>query len=56
MGMGMLTLFLAFSFYSVVAGWTLAYGWKSAAGVYQGFDPAQIAHGRLPGGRARSRL
>ncbi len=41
--LGMLTLFLAFSFYSVVAGWTLAYTWKSAAGVYQGFDPARIA-------------
>ncbi len=41
--LGMLTLFLAFSFYSVVAGWTLAYAWKSAAGVYSGFDAEQVA-------------
>jgi neurotransmitter:Na+ symporter, NSS family len=38
--MGILTGFLILSFYSVIAGWTMAYSVRSAAGVFVGIDRA----------------
>ena len=35
-GMGVLAGILILSYYSVIAGWTLAYTWKSAAGTFSG--------------------
>ena len=41
--MGMLIGFLILSFYSVIAGWTLAYIIRTASGVFVGADPAVVA-------------
>ena len=41
--MGMLTGFLILSFYSVIAGWTLAYIIRTASGAFVGADPAVVA-------------
>lgn len=38
--MGILSGFLILSFYSVIGGWTLAYVFRSAAGVFTGIDAA----------------
>ncbi len=40
--LGMATGFLILSFYSVVAGWTLAYVFRTASGVFATQDPQQI--------------
>ncbi|MFT5132040.1 MAG: NSS family neurotransmitter:Na+ symporter [Gammaproteobacteria bacterium] len=40
---GMLTGFLILSFYSVIAGWTLAYVVRTASGVFVGAEPALVA-------------
>jgi neurotransmitter:Na+ symporter, NSS family len=37
-GVGVLAGILILSYYSVIAGWTLAYTWKSAAGTFAGAD------------------
>jgi neurotransmitter:Na+ symporter, NSS family len=37
-GMGVVAGILILSYYSVIAGWTLAYTWKSAAGTFAGAD------------------
>ncbi|TLP43169.1 MULTISPECIES: sodium-dependent transporter [Cohaesibacter] len=39
---GIVTAFVIFSFYSVVAGWTIAYVLKSATGAFNGMDAAAI--------------
>jgi len=43
--MGILAGFLILSFYSVVAGWTLAYVFRSAGGAFAGASPEAIAAG-----------
>ena len=40
--MGLLAVFLVFSFYSVIAGWTAAYLIKSVSGQLAGLSPAQV--------------
>ncbi|WP_373236171.1 sodium-dependent transporter [Cohaesibacter celericrescens] len=40
--LGIVTAFVIFSFYSVVAGWTIAYVVKSATGAFSGMDAAAI--------------
>ena len=40
--MGILALFLVLSFFSVVAGWSLAYMVKTAAGTFSGLDAAAV--------------
>jgi len=40
--MGVLALALVLSFYSVIAGWTLAYLGKSASGALNGLTPAEV--------------
>ena len=40
--MGLLALFLVLSFYSVIAGWTAAYLFKSASGSLSGLSPEEI--------------
>ncbi|MBM3329579.1 MAG: sodium-dependent transporter [Calditrichaeota bacterium] len=42
-GLGVLAGFVILSYYSVVAGWTLAYIYKAAAGGFAGFHSPQIA-------------
>jgi NSS family neurotransmitter:Na+ symporter len=39
--MGLVAVFLVFSFFSVVAGWSLAYVVKTAAGQFSGVSPAE---------------
>ncbi len=39
--MGIVTGFLILSFYSVIAGWTMAYAVRAAAGVFTGIDAAR---------------
>jgi NSS family neurotransmitter:Na+ symporter len=39
---GSVAAFLLFSYYSVIAGWVLAYAWKCAAGALTGTSPAQV--------------
>ena len=41
--MGMLTGFLILSYYSVIAGWTLAYIFRAGTGMFSGTDAEQIA-------------
>jgi NSS family neurotransmitter:Na+ symporter len=41
--MGIIAGFLILSFYSVVAGWTLAYVFRAAGGAFAGADPEAIA-------------
>ena len=43
--MGLLALFLVLSFYSVIAGWTAAYLFKSASGSLAGLSPEEIGAG-----------
>lgn len=43
--MGLFALFLVLSFYSVIAGWTAAYLFKSASGSLAGLSPEQIGAG-----------
>ena len=43
--MGLFALFLVLSFYSVIAGWTAAYLFKSASGSLAGLSPAEIGAG-----------
>jgi neurotransmitter:Na+ symporter, NSS family len=40
--LGSLAAFLIFSYYSVIAGWVLAYAWKCAAGVLSRAGPAHV--------------
>jgi NSS family neurotransmitter:Na+ symporter len=42
-GMGVLAGILILSYYSVIAGWTLAYTWKSGAGTFAGATPELVA-------------
>src|SRR5690606_20564271 len=41
-GMGVLAGILILSYYSVIAGWTLAYTWKSAVGTFAGATPELV--------------
>ncbi len=41
--MGMVAGFLIISYYSVIAGWTLAYIFRSATGMFQGVSPETIS-------------
>jgi neurotransmitter:Na+ symporter, NSS family len=41
--LGSLAAFLIFSYYSVIAGWVLAYAWKCAAGVLSAAGPSHVA-------------
>ena len=41
--LGSLAGFLIFSYYSVIAGWVLAYSWKCAAGVLSDAGPSRVA-------------
>jgi len=43
--MGLLALFLVLSFYSVIAGWTAAYLFKSASGSLAGLSPEEVGAG-----------
>ena len=43
--MGLFALFLVLSFYSVIAGWTAAYLFKSASGSLAGLSPEEIGAG-----------
>ncbi len=43
-GMGVLAGILILSYYSVVAGWTLAYVVKSASGVFAGASPLEVSN------------
>ncbi|MBT8066850.1 MAG: sodium-dependent transporter [Gammaproteobacteria bacterium] len=40
--MGLFALFLVLSFYSVIAGWTAAYLFKTASGAMSGLSPAEV--------------
>lgn len=40
--MGLVAVFLVFSFYSVIAGWTAAYLFKSLSGALAGLTPAEV--------------
>ena len=40
--MGIFTLFIVLSFFSVVAGWAMAYVFKALAGVFTGLGPEQV--------------
>jgi NSS family neurotransmitter:Na+ symporter len=40
--LGTLTAFLIISYYTVIAGWVLAYAWECANGVFQGLSNAQV--------------
>jgi len=53
--MGIVTGFLILSFYSVIAGWTLAYAVRAAAGVFTGIDAAgaEAVFGALVGDAER---
>ena len=42
-GMGVLAGILILSYYSVIAGWTLAYAFKSVSGSFAGAGPAEIS-------------
>src|SRR5690606_17553860 len=42
-GIGVLAGILILSYYSVIAGWTLAYTWKSAVGTFAGADSDVVA-------------
>jgi NSS family neurotransmitter:Na+ symporter len=41
--LGSVAAFLIFSYYTVIAGWVLAYAWKCAAGVLSSAGPQQVA-------------
>jgi neurotransmitter:Na+ symporter, NSS family len=41
--LGSLAAYLIFSYYSVIAGWVLAYAWKCAAGVLSAAGPSHVA-------------
>src|ERR1700722_9139167 len=41
--LGSLAAYLVFSYYSVIAGWVLAYSWKCAAGVLSAAGPSHVA-------------
>jgi NSS family neurotransmitter:Na+ symporter len=43
--MGLFALFLVLSFYSVIAGWTAAYLFKSASGSLSGLSPEEVGAG-----------
>ena len=43
--MGLLALFMVLSFYSVIAGWTAAYLFKSASGSLAGLSPEEVGAG-----------
>ncbi len=41
--LGSVTAFLIFSYYSVIAGWVLAYAWKCASGILLAAGPERVA-------------
>ena len=41
--LGLLGIFLALSFFSVIAGWSLAYASMTARGVFSGLEPSQVS-------------
>ncbi len=40
--LGIVTLFLVLSFFSVIAGWSIAYIFKTASGAFSGLSPAEV--------------
>lgn len=42
--LGTLASFIIISYYTVIAGWVLAYAWKCASGQLQGLSPEQLAN------------
>ena len=40
--LGIITLFLVLSFFSVIAGWSIAYVFKTLAGTFSGMSPAEV--------------